>query len=157
MAKLSIEDYRRIATLRATLRSFSRQTERIAREEGLTPRQYLLLLMIKGAEDGSERSRVTELAKRLQLTQSTVTELVRRAEDSGLLVREGSADDGRVSWLSLSGEGERRLEAVARRHGPERRRLLELIKQLERIDADHVDRVRTSARPSSSRKKRLNA
>jgi DNA-binding MarR family transcriptional regulator len=113
--------------------------------------------MIKGAEDGSQRSRVTELAKRLHLTQSTVTELVRRAEDAGLLVREGATEDGRVSWLSLSKEGEKRVEAVARRSGPERRRLLELIKRLEEVGVDQIERERTSARPSSSRMKRRKA
>ena len=142
MAKLTTDDYQRIAELRATLRGFARRTERLAREEGLTPRQYLLLLMIKGAPDGSERARVTELAKRLQLTQSTVTELVRRAEDAGLLVREGSPEDGRVSWLSLSPEGQRRLEAVVRRNGPERRRLLDLVARLIEIEDVDVGRAR---------------
>ena len=41
--------------------------------------------MIKGAPDGSEQSTVTELADRLQLAQSTVTELVSRAEETGLI------------------------------------------------------------------------
>jgi DNA-binding MarR family transcriptional regulator len=69
----------------------------------------LLLLMIKGAPDGSEQSTVTELAERLQLAQSTVTELVGRAEETGLVKRERSADDGRIAHLRLTEEGERRL------------------------------------------------
>src|SRR5438128_11112124 len=98
----SLDDYRSAAALRATLRQFSRRGEQVAREEGLPPRQYLLLLMIEGAPDGSERATVTDLAQRLQLTQSTVTELVRRAEGAGLVAREPSADDARVSWLRLT-------------------------------------------------------
>src|SRR5437762_14331795 len=86
-----------------------RTTERNARSAGLTPQRYLLLLMIKGAADGSEKSTVTELAERLQLAQSTVTELVRRAEETGLIEREQSDSDGRVTHLRLSAEGERRL------------------------------------------------
>src|SRR5438105_7165588 len=117
------EDYRQAAELRAALRRFARTSERVARDAGLTPRRYLLLLMIKGAADGSEQSTVTQLAQRLQLTQSTVTELVRRAEDAGLISRESSQDDARVTWLSLSREGESRLTKAFARLGPERKRL----------------------------------
>src|SRR5436190_8394261 len=98
-----------VAEFRAALRGFLRGTEQKARRAGLTPQRYLLLLMIKGAADGSERSTVTELSERLQLAQSTVTELVRRAEEAGLVEREPSRLDGRVAHLHLSGEGERRL------------------------------------------------
>ena len=80
----------RIAAFRAVIRSFLRTSERLAREHGLTPRRHLLLLMIKGAPDGSEQSTVTELSERLQLAQSTVTELVGRAERAGLVERERS-------------------------------------------------------------------
>src|SRR3954465_3947094 len=96
-----------VAEFRAALRRFLRTTERNARESGLTPQRYLLLLMIKGARDGTERSTVTELAERLQLAQSTVTELVRRAEETGLIRREPSASDGRVAYLQLTPEGDR--------------------------------------------------
>jgi DNA-binding MarR family transcriptional regulator len=52
---------------------------------------------------------VTELAESLQLAQSTVTELVRRAEAAGLIEREQSQRDARVAHLRLTEEGERRL------------------------------------------------
>src|ERR687884_671665 len=86
--RLSAEAAMRAADFRAALRQFLRRSERIARSSGLTPQRHLLLLMIKGAADGSEQSTVTELAERLQLAQSTVTELVRRAEEAGLVERE---------------------------------------------------------------------
>src|SRR2546423_12373186 len=116
--RLSPESAMRSAEFRAALRQFLRRSERIARSSGLTPQRYLLLLMIKGAPDGSEQSTVTELADRLQLAQSTVTELVRRAEEVGLVERETSAVDGRVAHLRVTVEGERRLaKAVARLTG----------------------------------------
>jgi DNA-binding MarR family transcriptional regulator len=99
----------RVAEFREALRRFMRTSERTARASGLTPQRYVLLLMIKGAPDGSEQSTVTELAERLQLAQSTVTELVSRAEEVGLLEREPSSADGRVAHLRLTEEGERRL------------------------------------------------
>src|SRR3954462_3763943 len=109
---MSVETSRviEVADFREALRRFLRQSERIARQSGLTPQRHLLLLMIKGARDGSEQSTVTELAERLQLAQSTVTELVSRAEDSGLVEREQSQSDARVAHLRLTPEGERRLE-----------------------------------------------
>jgi DNA-binding MarR family transcriptional regulator len=80
MAAVTTSEACAVAEFRAELRQFLRRTERIARQSDLTPQRYLLLLMVKGAADGSERSTVTELAERMQLAQSTVTELVSRAE-----------------------------------------------------------------------------
>jgi DNA-binding MarR family transcriptional regulator len=102
VAAIPTSDVVAVAEFRAALRQFLRRTERIARTSGLTPQRYLLLLMVKGAGDGSERSTVTELAERLQLAQSTVTELVSRAEEAGLLARVQSTTDARVAYLRLS-------------------------------------------------------
>jgi DNA-binding MarR family transcriptional regulator len=107
--ELKVEDVVTVAEFRSALRKFLRRTELVADSCGLTPQRYLLLLMIKGAPDGSGCSTVTELSERLQLAQSTVTELVARSVDAGLVEREGSAEDGRVTFLRLSAEGERRL------------------------------------------------
>lgn len=108
-ATASVEDVMAVADFRAALRRFLRQSERIARQSGLTPQRYSLLLMIKGAPGRREQSTVTELSERLQLAQSTVTELVRRAEEAGLIDREQSQRDARVAHLRLTEEGERRL------------------------------------------------
>lgn len=107
--EVPVEEVVAVAEFRAALRSFLRQSERIARKSGLTPQRHLLLLMIKGAPDGSSQSTVTELSRRLQLAQSTVTELVSRAEETGLVERRQSGRDGRVAYLRLTAEGERRL------------------------------------------------
>jgi DNA-binding MarR family transcriptional regulator len=105
----TVTDVIAVAEFRAALRVFLRRSERIARGCGLTPQRYLLLLMIKGSPGGREQSTVTELSVRLQLAQSTVTELVRRAEEVGLVEREQSQSDARVAHLRLTTEGERRL------------------------------------------------
>jgi DNA-binding MarR family transcriptional regulator len=104
-----VEDVVAVAEFRTAMRRFARRSERVARQYGLTPQRYLLLLMIKGAKDGKEQSTVTELADRMQLAQSTVTELVRRAEEIGLVTREQSRDDARVAHLRLTPDGDRRL------------------------------------------------
>lgn len=123
VSPLSPEVVRATAAFRASLRRFERTSEQIALERGLTPRRYLLLLMIKGSLDGSQRATVSELTERMQLAQHTVTELVGRAEDAGLIRRQRSASDGRVCYLRLTAEGERRLARAFSDHENERRTL----------------------------------
>jgi DNA-binding MarR family transcriptional regulator len=130
-ASVPASEVARVAEFRAALRAFLRKAERNARKSGLTPQRYLLLLMIKGAADGSEQSTVTELAERLQLAQSTVTELVRRAEETGLIDREQSDSDGRVTHLRLSAEGERRLMQAFTSNEQERQELRAAISRLD--------------------------
>ena len=129
--RISPEAAIRVAEFRAALRRFLRTSERTARASGLTPQRHLLLLMIKGAPDGSEQSTVTELAGRLQLAQSTVTELVSRAEEAGLVEREPSSADGRVAHLRLTEEGERRLANAFTTLGAERAQLRQAFEHLE--------------------------
>jgi DNA-binding MarR family transcriptional regulator len=87
--------------------------------------------MIKGAADHSERSTVTELAERLQLAQSTVTELVRRAEQTGLVERQRSSEDRRMAFLRLTAEGERRLARSFTSNETERQALAHAFASLE--------------------------
>jgi DNA-binding MarR family transcriptional regulator len=131
MAGYTTEDIVAVAEFRASLRRFLRRTEKIARQSGLTPQRYLLLLMVRGAPDGSARSTVTELADRMQLAQSTVTELVSRAEEAGLLEREQSQTDARVAHLRLSEEGERRLSDAFTSLATERTSLREAFLHLD--------------------------
>ncbi|HEV8686071.1 MAG TPA: MarR family transcriptional regulator [Gaiellaceae bacterium] len=127
---LAREDVMRVAEFRVALRRFLHAGELTARGCGLTPQRYLLLLLIKGAPDSSESSTVTELAERLHLAQSTVTELVARAEDAGLIERETAEYDGRVANLRLSREGERRLECSFSALRDERSHLREAVQNL---------------------------
>jgi DNA-binding MarR family transcriptional regulator len=113
----------RVAAFRAAVRSFLHESEHVARTNGLTPQRHLLLLMIKGAPDGSEQTTISELTERLQLAQSSVTELVSRAECAGLVEREQSEIDARVAHVRLTAEGERRLALVFQRLDVERTRL----------------------------------
>jgi DNA-binding MarR family transcriptional regulator len=130
---LSADEAVPVAEFRAALRGFLRTSERNARAAGLTPQRYLLLLMIKGAPDRTEQSTVTDLAERLQLAQSTVTELVSRAEEIGLVQRERSSDDGRIANLSLTEEGERRLAESFTSNERERQALREAFENLQSI------------------------
>jgi DNA-binding MarR family transcriptional regulator len=120
-----------LAAFRTALRTFLRESEHASRLHGLTPQRYLLLLMIKGAPDRSEQTTIGELTERLKLAQSTVTELVSRAESAGLIEREQSEDDGRVAHIRLTKEGERRLARVFTQLDVEREQLQQAFAELE--------------------------
>jgi DNA-binding MarR family transcriptional regulator len=123
-------EYQEAAELRSALRGFLRRSEEISRHHGITPRQYLLLLMIAAKEDEAEKATITHLVERLALTQSTVTELVQRAEEAGLVRRRPSEHDGRVTYLLLTPVGSERLRAAWQEHGPERDHLLATLQKL---------------------------
>jgi DNA-binding MarR family transcriptional regulator len=129
----SLEAVQRVADFRAALRRFLRQSEKVARGAGLTPQRYVLLLMIKGAADGSQTATVTELAERLQLAQSTVTELVNRAVEVGLVRREQSGLDARVAHLRLTPGGEERLARSFTELAVERQQLAEAFRHLDEL------------------------
>lgn len=120
--------YSTAARFRAELRRFLRRSEQCARKHGITPQQYLLLLQIAGADDGT--TTVSQLVETLALTQSAVTELAQRAEAAGLVDRRQSREDGRIVHLTLTRDGEARLAAVHGDLGAERAQLRKVVEAL---------------------------
>jgi DNA-binding MarR family transcriptional regulator len=123
--QLRANEYVAAARFRTALRKFHRESETASRNAGVTPRQYLLHLQIAGSDGGT--TTVTDLVDRLVLTQSTVTELVQRAEHAGLVERRGATHDARVVHLSLSEEGRRTLKTIHGHLGGERLRLRKML------------------------------
>ncbi len=97
--------------MRIALRAFASRSEHVARANGLTAERYELLLLIKTGPEGE--ATVGKLSRQLSIGQSAATQLVRRAEDIGLLERTLSPKDARVHPLRLTPEGERRLARTA--------------------------------------------
>lgn len=127
---MPLADVIKVAEFRAALRQFLRRTEKTAATHGLTPQRYLLLLMIKGAPDGSQTSTVTTLAAQMRLAQHTVTELVARAERVGLIRRQVNAHDRRIVHLTLTPKGDRLLTASFAELEADRKALRKLIARL---------------------------
>jgi DNA-binding MarR family transcriptional regulator len=100
--------------------------------------------MIKGAVDGSERATVNDLADRMELAQSTHTELVNRVEGVGPI--QPSAD-GRIVHVQLTTEGECRLGRALRTGDDERRALAEMLADLERSQGKGSPSTLRSASP----------
>jgi DNA-binding MarR family transcriptional regulator len=120
-----LDEVLRAAEFRRRLRRFIAHGDAHVRQAGLTPQRYLLLLTIKGAPDGSEARTIGQLADDLQLAQSSVTELVDRAESVGLVVRAPGGDDARTVLVRLSETGEARLVRALLAVRADREQLLE--------------------------------
>jgi DNA-binding MarR family transcriptional regulator len=106
------DELARAAAFRTELRRFLRRTEAVTALAGLTPQRYDLLLTLHAAVEAGRQLRVTDLCEPLQLQQTAVTELVKRAVDSGLVERRPSPEDGRVWLLCPTPEGEARLKVA---------------------------------------------
>lgn len=126
--KVSGAELERAAAFRSALRRFLARTNEVSASAGLTSQRYDLLLAIKTGD--GEASTVGELAKTLSLPQPAVTELVKRAEEAGLIERSVGADR-RVSVLRLSGEGDDRLMRAFVTLRDERRQLAEAMSALD--------------------------
>jgi DNA-binding MarR family transcriptional regulator len=87
-----------------------RATRRAARLTGLGW-TYSGVMLIDRLKD-SETIRMTELAKRVGTTASTITKLTRDLEDKGLVYRVPDEQDGRVSFVGLTEEGRRIAAAI---------------------------------------------
>lgn len=119
--KLSDADYARLADFRYALRCFLEFSEGAAAKEGLTPQQHQALLVIRGSP--SAVASIGRLAERLRIRHNSAVELANRLELAGLIVRAISTGDRRSVILSLTAEGESRLEILTRVHRNELRQL----------------------------------
>jgi DNA-binding MarR family transcriptional regulator len=124
-APVALEEVLRAAEFRRLLRRFLAHGDARVRRVGLTPQRYLLLLAVKGAPDRSETRSIGQLTDDLQLAQSSVTELVDRAEAAGLVVRSAGNADARTVLVRLRPAGEERLAAALLAIRAEREQLLE--------------------------------
>lgn len=122
--------YRAAAELRGALRRFLRQSEAVTRRHGLTTQRYELLLAVKTGRDGGERATLGELAERLALAPSSITELVARSEALGLVRRELDPSRRRVVFVAVTPEGDRRLSGVVDELEGERAALAEIVAKL---------------------------
>src|SRR5436309_15773061 len=91
---ISKRDYEAMAEYRYAMRRFLRFSEEAAREAGVTPQQYQLMLAIKGYPK-REYANITELAERMQLDHHSTVGLVDRTEERGLVSRDQDKVDRR--------------------------------------------------------------
>src|ERR1700753_904459 len=103
-------DDARLLAFRDALRVFLHWSEGQAKAAGLTAMQHQLLLVISG--HGSTPT-ISDIAGHLLLRHHSVVELVDRAERAGLVERNLDRDDHRLTRVSLTPLGRRRLRALS--------------------------------------------
>jgi len=115
---LDKRDFETLSNFRYQLRKFVRFSEKVTRQNGVTPLQYLLLLHVKGYP-GRNWATVGELAERLQAQQHGVVALISRCEKLGFVERRRSSEDRRRIEIHLLDNGEKVLNKLARLHRSE--------------------------------------
>jgi DNA-binding MarR family transcriptional regulator len=115
---LTHEDYQSLAEFRHQIRRYLRFSDAAVRGSDLEPRQYQLLLALKGLSP-NVRSRIGELAEQLQIQHHSAVELADRLEASGLIRRQRSTQDRREVLVVLTPAGERVLRQLVLHHRAE--------------------------------------
>ena len=108
---ISEQEYRALAELRHRIRRFLQEGDDAARQVGLEPQQYLLLLATRGLPEGQEAT-IRTLAERLSLRHHSTVELVDRMETRGYVRRSRGREDRRQVLVLLQPRGEKLLEQV---------------------------------------------
>ena len=117
---LRATDYESIAELRYQIRRYLRFSEEASRAAGLEPRQYQLMLALKGLRQGT-RPRIGELAERLQIQHHSAVELVNRLMAGGYVRRYQEGSDRREVLVALTPKGEQVLRKLFMHHRSELR------------------------------------
>jgi DNA-binding MarR family transcriptional regulator len=95
-----------LRAIRRVLRAADQGGRKLATATGLTPSQLLVLQEI----DRSRQTTPGAVAKRLQFGQATVTNIVDRLEEAGLVTRSRNETDKRQMVLRIAGDGAAILE-----------------------------------------------
>lgn len=118
---LHSQDYQILSTFRRELRVFLATSERLAKAQGIPPRQHQAILAIKGRPD--DAMSIGGLAAALLIKPNTAVELVDRLVEAGLVLRNASPKDRRTALLSLTPKAESILAALSEAHLEELRRM----------------------------------
>ena len=144
-------NYRAMAEFRYQIRRFVRFSEHAAREAGLEPQQYQLMLAVKGLPDG-EKPRIGDVAERLQIQHHSTVELVDRLSKRSLVRRRRSENDRREVLLELTPKGERLLQELAIHHRSEIREMgPELVASLKKVLRDSENESEAAPRKARPR------
>jgi DNA-binding MarR family transcriptional regulator len=130
---ISHDEYRSLASFRLQLLAYLAFSERAAAVAGLEPRQYQLLLMLRGLTPDGQAS-VSEIAEWLHVRHHSAVGLVDRAALRGMVERQQDATDRRRVLVALTRTGREALADLALAHREElRRQAPELVRALLRV------------------------
>jgi len=109
--KITEKEYRALGELRYLIRRFLQEGDTTAKQAGLEPQQYLLLLAVRGLPTGQDAT-ISALANRLSLRHHSTVELIDRMEGHGYVKRLRGREDRRQVLVSLQPRGAKLLEKV---------------------------------------------
>lgn len=109
--KITEGEYRALGELRYLIRRFVQEGDVTAKQAGLEPQQYLLLLAIRGLPPG-QAATISTLASRLSLRHHSTVELIDRMEAHGYVKRIRDRQDRRQVLVELQLRGAKLLEKV---------------------------------------------
>ena len=139
-------NYPAIAGFRYAIRRFLNFSADAARDAGLEPQQYQLLLALKGLPP-TETPTIGALAAKMLIRHHSAVELINRLEAHRLIRRSHNPSVRREVLLQLTARGERMVQKIASDHWAELQTAgRELIVTLENI-------LVPSHRPKSSQRK----
>jgi DNA-binding MarR family transcriptional regulator len=113
-----------LVSLRKIIRATDLHSRRLGRETGLTAPQLVVLKDI----EGHHKSSVSEIARRISLSQATVTTILNRLESNGYIERVRNVTDKRRIDVSLTEKG---LQIVATAPQPLQEEFVEKFSQLK--------------------------
>lgn len=94
-----------LVALRRILKATETNARSLSRTAGITPSQFVVLQLISHQSETSP----SEIARRVSLTQATVTSLLDKLEAKSLIARRRDAKDGRRIVVKLTGAGSKLL------------------------------------------------
>lgn len=133
------DEYRDRAAFRHAMTGFFDAAEQRARQAGITPQQYVLLLSIRGHPSYPAVS-IGTIATTLRRDPSSASTLVDAAVKRGLVERREDAGDRRKALVRLTAAGQRALDAVMEQNRSE---MLALIDALVRQAQDWLSLTQT--------------
>lgn len=116
------------------------QFTRLFRAHGLTPQQYNVLRILRGADGPLP---CLEVARRLLTMVPAITGLMDRLEQAGLVQRERSAEDRRVVLAALTEEGEQLLRSLDK---PVEQLHKQLLGHMSALELNRLSRLSAKAR-----------
>jgi DNA-binding MarR family transcriptional regulator len=110
-------DYRALSEFRYQIHRYLSSSDQAVKAAGIRPRQYQLMLALKGLP-GELEPTVGTLAERLHIRHHSAVELITRSERRGLIKRERSERHGSFVLVRVTKKGEallRKLVAARRK------------------------------------------
>lgn len=138
---LTKKQFEALSEFRYQLKRFLHFSEAAAKEQGITPLQYLLLLHIQGYP-GRNWATVGELAERLQMNHNATVALLTRCEELDLVERRKNESDRRKVEIHLTVKGSSYLQKLAQQHKTELQSLQKTF-QVAQITAFNEDQETT--------------